>query len=311
MREESARIVHSQGGGRSNYFAFLAARVAQVPATVATVANRVEDWADVNPLCRFCYATLNRLIEKRADQFICVSKHLCQVLMNRHHIAPERIIHIPNGVDVKEFECKRSRADILRELALSSNKVLVSLIGRLVWEKGVNIFLEAACELCKHRRDIHFLVVGDGPLKGPLEKQAWNLGLSKMCSFAGFRSDIADILKATDILALPSFVEGLPMIILEAMASKIPVVASTVGGIPEMIQEGKNGFLIPPNDSEALARNLLMLVSDKALRRSVGEAAKKHVIESFTETEMIHRTQRMYLDLIEAKSKKKECIAEP
>ncbi len=301
MREESVTIVHSQGGGRSNYFAFLAAHLAKVPIKVATVANLVEGWSDVHPLRRLCYVTINRIMEKSADVFICVAHYLCRILVERHGIAPEKVINVPNGIDISRFVCRRRRLDILSELDLPTNKVLVSLIGRMVWEKGVNVFLEAACELSKKVTNIHFLIVGDGPLRGELEQQALDCGLSKICSFVGFQRDIPAILMATDIVALPSFVEGLPMIILEAMASKVPVVASAVGGIPEMIKEGENGFLVPPKDSDSLAKKLLLLVNDKGLRKRMGEAARKDVEESFSETEMIYKTQQVYLDLIKAK----------
>jgi glycosyltransferase involved in cell wall biosynthesis len=301
MREESVTIVHSQGGGRSNYFAFLAAHLAKVPIKVATVANLVEGWSDVHPLRRLCYVAVNRLMEKSVDTFICVAHYLCEILVERHGIAPEKVINIPNGIDVSGFVCRRRRSDILRELGLPANKVLVSLIGRLVWEKGIDVFLEAACELSKGRTNIHFLVVGAGPLRAELEQQARDYGLADLCSFAGFQRDIPAILMATDIMALPSFVEGLPMIILEAMASKVPVVASAVGGIPEMIQQGGNGFLVPAKDSHSLAEKLLLLINNKGLRKRMGEAARKDVEELFSETEMIHKTQQVYLDLIRAK----------
>ena len=311
MSEESVTIVHSQGGARNDYFSFLAACLANVPIKVATVTTLVERWKDVRRLRRSCYVAVNRIVERSVDKFICVAQYLGQVLIEQHRIAPEKVVTIPNGIDVTAFKCRRSRRDILRDLALPANKVLISLIGRLVWQKGINVFLEAACALSKKRTDIHFLIVGDGPLRGDLEQQAQDYGLSQICSFAGFQKDIPAILKVTDIVALPSFVEGLPMIILEAMASKVPVVASAVGGIPEMIQEGKNGFLVPPKDSESLAEKLLVLINDKDLRKTMGEAARKDVEESFTETEMIHRIQQMYLDLIEAKNNQKKCVAEP
>lgn len=301
MREESVRIVHSQGGGRTNYFAFVAARLAGVPIKVATVANLVEGWKDVHPLRRLCYVTVNRLLERSVDKFICVAHNLCRILVERHCIAPKKIITIPNGIDISAFDCGRSRADILREFGIPENKVLVGFIGRMVWEKGINVFLEAASELCKKRADIHFLLVGDGPLQGDLKQQARDLGIAKTCSFTGFRSDISAVLKVTDIVALPSFVEGLPMVILEAMAAKVPVVASAVGGIPEMIREGKNGFCVPPGDVASLSEKLLFLVNDKDLREKMGKAAKRHVEESFSETTMIRKTRQVYCDLMEAK----------
>ncbi len=301
MRNESVHIVHSQGGGRSNFFAMLAARLAKVPIKLVTAATLVERWEDTSSLRRACYIKVDRVIEDMVDRFICVSEEVRQALVHGHGLSPERAITVHNGIDVSGHESPREADEIRQSLHVSSDKIIISLLGRLVWVKGIDLFLQAAANLCKTHENVYFLVVGDGPLASALKEQEKELGLQGKCSFTGFQKDIPAILKITDILAIPSHSEGLPMVILEAMACGIPVVGSQIGGIPEMIEPGTNGFLIPPADAKSLAEKLSLLVNDKYLREKMGRAARGKVEESFSEAKMIHETEKVYLDMIKEK----------
>lgn len=301
MKEESVTIVHSQGGGRSNFFALLAAKLAKVPIKIVTVATLVERWEDTSFSRRSVYKAVDRMIEKFADKFICVSEELRQALMRGHGMTSQQVVTVHNGINISSHQCNRDREEILSELNLPKDKIIISLLGRLVWMKGIDFFLEAAHELCKSHQDVHFLIVGDGPLRNELEQQMQQLGLSEVCTFTGFQKDIPAILKIIDILAIPSHSEGLPMVILEAMACKVPVVGTTIGGIPEMIEDGTTGFLIPPSNSAALAEKLSPLIKDETLRKDMGEAAKQRVEDFFSESKMIRETEQVYLDLMNEK----------
>lgn len=301
MREEAVQVMHSQGGGRSNFFALLSATLAKVPIKIVSVATLVERWADVSASRRAGYIAVDRVLERFVDQFVCVSEEVRQAIINTHKVMPSKAVTIHNGIATESLRCQKSHEEIYEKLNIPRNKTIISLIGRLVWVKGVNFLLQAAANLSKKYTDIHFLIVGDGPLKNTLEQQANNLGINDKCSFIGFQEDIPAILKITDILVLSSHIEGLPMVILEAMASGIPVVASAVGGIPEVVEDGKTGFLVQPGNPYSLSEKLAELIIDKNLRERMGESGKLKVEKSFSESVMIQETEHVYLNMIKAK----------
>ena len=143
-------------------------------------------------------------------------------------------------------------------------------------------------------------MIGDGPLKDELQRQAKRLGVSDNCIFTGARTDVPEILSSLDILILPSLSEGFPIILLEAMASSCPIVASEVGGVKELIENGKTGLLVPSADSQALAEAIRELLQNKEKAQSMGSFAQRIVRESFSLNRMIAQTEDTYEQLISA-----------
>ena len=150
---------------------------------------------------------------------------------------------------------------------------------------------------------IKFLIVGDGPLKAELEKLSNGLNIRQNCIFTGFRQDIPDILSAIDMLVMSSLYEGMPMVILEAMAASKPVIASKVGGIPEMVRDGETGILVPPKDVDALAEKIIVLLKNKDKARQMGLAGRRRVEEEFDVNIMVRKTEEVYQELIREKLK--------
>jgi glycosyltransferase involved in cell wall biosynthesis len=175
---------------------------------------------------------------------------------------------------------------------------MVLIVGHLSDIKGYPTFLRAAARIKAQDPDCAFVALGGETIQRgfgqQLEALAAELGLSGDVHFLGWRKDVSEIVRAADVFVLPSLKEGLPLSILEAMASSIPVVATPVNGVPEVITSGENGFLVPVNDPAALAADVLRLLGDPELRRRIGAAGRRTVEEQFSLEEFLRRIQRVY-----------------
>jgi glycosyltransferase involved in cell wall biosynthesis len=300
VREHTVTILHSHGGGRADFFVYLASKLVNIPVKITTVANLVEGWFDVNPLQLYLYKKIHRKAEKVFNHFICVSEYLADNLIHQHELKKNKISTIYNGIDLDYFnaalEFPRKRNEFLQE----GEGILIGAIGRLVAEKGLDYLLECMPEVLKRFTQVKLLLVGDGPSRIRLERRVLSLGLKDNIIFTGFRNDIREILSCIDILILPSLLEGFPMIILEAMAMAKPIVASDIPGIREQIINGKNGILVPIKDSNALAAGIISILSNKKVAENIGLAARKTVDEKFSIERMVAETESLYSSLLKA-----------
>jgi glycosyltransferase involved in cell wall biosynthesis len=186
----------------------------------------------------------------------------------------ERLRVIPNSVDADGLVGARA-GDLRAELGLPAGCPLVLSVGRLSAEKGPRDLVEAARLVTNERPDVYSVVLGDGRERARLERQARRLALNERLVFAGFREDARRLIAQADVLALPSLTEGLPNVVLEAFAAGVPVVATGVGGVPELVRDGENGWLVPPADAGGLASALVAALSDpdeRARRGAAGQA---------------------------------------
>ncbi len=156
-------------------------------------------------------------------------------------------------------------------------------VGRLAGVKGLPVLFEALAGLSRPHPDLRVTLIGDGPERAQLEREAAARGLSGIVEFAGYRSqdEVARALQDTDIFVLPSFAEGVPVVLMEALAARVPVIASRVAGIPELVEDGVSGLLVPPGDAGALAAAIATLADDPARRKRMGEAGRARVIADF------------------------------
>ena len=159
-------------------------------------------------------------------------------------------------------------------------------VGRLAAVKGVPVLFDALAIARQTRPNLHLTLIGDGPERKMLEAEATTLGLTDAVTFAGYRTsdEVALALRDTDALVLPSFAEGLPVVLMEAMAARVPVIATRIAGIPELVDHGVNGALVPPGDSTALATAILDVLSDATRRRAMGDAGRDRVVQDFNGT---------------------------
>ena len=246
------------------------------------------------------HLALDWLSSPLMDLEVCVSEGVRRFTETRAKIPRRKLTVIPNGVDLAEFEEKGER--IRKNLRLPPDVPLIVTIGRLERQKGISFFLQAAREVLQEFPQARFLIVGKGPDEGKLISLARNLGIKKAVRFLGFRNDVPEVLAAADMFVLASLWEGMPNVVLEAMASGKPVVGTQVEGTEELVIPGETGLLVPPADAKALARNICRLIQESGLARRMGQAARKQVKEHYTVQTMVERYAQLYRDILKSKS---------
>jgi glycosyltransferase involved in cell wall biosynthesis len=284
IRENNVNVVHAHLWG-GNFWGRLAARAAKVPVVITE--HGVDVWK--TPF-RFL---IDRWLFRRTDCFIAVSEAVRSFYAHKLGVAKERISVVYNGVETGrpgEKAALRPASALREEFGIREGERVIVSIGRLVPLKGIAFLLEA---LARFDGNVKVLIVGDGPSSETLKAQAARLRLGDKVIFTGFRRDIPEILSIADLLVLTSSREGLPMNILEAMAAGVVVLATRVGGIPELLQDEVNGFLVEYGDVEGLKNKLEAVLSRSDLVR-VRESAKRLVEEKFSLKNMVMEHERIY-----------------
>jgi glycosyltransferase involved in cell wall biosynthesis len=289
-------LIHSQGA-RADFFARLGGRLAGIRHILCTVAMPVEGF-DVGSLRKMIYRFMDRLSERYVEKFIAVSESLKNALIEGRGIAPHRVTRIYNGIELDKYNPELKKTSFRSDWGISPAATIVGAIGRMVWQKGFKFLIKAIPDIAGVTPNARFLLVGDGPLRPDLENLARELDVYDRVIFTGFRSDIPDLLSTMDVLVVPSLLEGFPMITLEAMALATPVVATQIHGISEQIVDGKEGVLIPPRNTDALAKAVKQLITDRELSARLGTAARKRVESSFSVKKMVRETEKVYSSLL-------------
>lgn len=224
------------------------------------------------------YAVLDRFVLKRFDKVISVSDVPSNIL-RRSRVAPNKIAIIPNGVDAERFA---SAAPSLRKQLASEGVPLVGFVGRLVPDKGGEILLRAARLVLATRPNAKFVFVGEGPSRKQWEALATELGIEKQVVFLGARHDMPGVYSSLDIVVLPSFIESLPMCLLEAMAAGKPVISTRVGAVPQLLASDEIGLVVEPHNVEALSTAIVRVLENQELAFRLGKNARQHVVRSFS-----------------------------
>jgi glycosyltransferase involved in cell wall biosynthesis len=272
----------------------MAGKLAGVPVIIATEHSIA--------FTRKRHRIVELLINRFTDKRIAVSDEIRNCYIENHLGRPEKIITIPNTVDVERFTGLISRKELRKQLGVSISSLLIGTVARLVQPKRLDHLLQAARLVCDAIPQACFLIIGDGILREELEGQALTLGLApENIKFLGSRQDIPDLLSTIDIFVLSSEMEGLPVAMLEAMAASRPVVATRVGAIPQVIQDGHNGLLISPHDPTGLAKAILTLIGDSTLRESLGREAYRTVEARFSTNVVCQQITALYEALLENK----------
>ena len=283
-----ADIVHS-----FLYHANMAARLAAVGTRAIVVSS-----ARVAERSRPGRRRLECLTHRQVDVEVCVSNGVRDFLaaggFPRH-----KLVVIPNGVDGAKFE-GRDPAFKAR-LGIRPETPLVATIGRLHEQKGMGFFVRAAASLLRSRPDCHFLIVGSGPLEGELRAAAKGLRLEGTLTFLGHCDDVPAILRAADAFVLASLWEGMPNVVLEAMAAGVPVVASRVEGTVDLLEHNETGLLVMPRDVPGLVSAVQRVLDEPALARRLGAAAQERVRTHFPLDAMVRRHEALYAELLGGK----------
>jgi len=263
-------------GYKPDVIGWRAARRAGVPVvaishgwTAATLKVRLNEWLD-------------RLVLRWMDRVVCVSVAQAS-RVRRAGVAPERIVVIRNAIDPDSFDkIDLSYRQEMQTWFARPRTRIIAAAGRLSPEKGFDQFITAAAQVAQQDAGVGFVLFGEGPLRDALAGQIAACGLAGTFILAGFRSDVRRFLPCCDLAVLSSWTEGLPVIVLEALAAGVPVVATAVGGTPEVVRDGVNGYLVPPGDPAALARRMRDVLADEARRHALGEQGRQLIREQFT-----------------------------
>lgn len=250
-------------------------------------------------LLGFYDRTVEHLITRRASRVILLSKHLLTRAVQLG-VNERKATVVPSGVDYSIFDPRRPevtrKRDILREEFGIKEDIIIGYVGRLIPSKGIEYLVRAVYEISDKARRVTLLVVGDGPYKKDLDIISRDLGLRTI--FAGWQAETAPYYALMDIFALPSPFEGLPNAVLEAMAMEKPIVATDIGGIPDLVEDGENGFLVPAFDHKRMASALLDLVRDGDLRARMGHIGREKIKKSFSWDAIAPRVEQVYRDII-------------
>lgn len=300
MRRHRPTIVHTHtaiGGllGR------VAAILARVPIRVHTFHGHVLEGYYRKPVA-LIFTWLERFLARHTQRIIVLSQTQLDDLANRHRIAPPaKFSVVPLGFALDEFNAASSKSGAFRqELGINRDAKLVGIVGRLTAIKNHFLFLDAAARVSDSLPEIQFVIVGDGDLRPAVEQYARGLGISERVIFTGWRRDMPGIYADLDLLVISSDNEGTPLSAMEAMASGCPVLATSVGGMPDLIQDGQTGRLVPPRDADAMAEAMLALLGDKPEARRLALAGQSTVVAHYGQQRFISEMQSLYRELLAA-----------
>lgn len=271
VREHKSALLQSHGY-KSHVLCWLLHRQTGLPWVAF-----VHGWTSENLKIRL-YNLLEHVMLLFADEVVAVSASVKQRLLPP---VRRKCIVIPNAVAEEELNGDPSdmpACDIRAELGIAPQALVVGVVGRLSPEKGHMVLLRALAQAGRQGVDLHALLVGQGQERERLHEGARALGLEKRCFFTGHVRGLAPYYRAMDMLALPSYSEGMPNAALEGMIMGLPVIASAVGGVPEVVRHGATGLLVPAGDSAALAGALITLANDPVLRGNMGTAGRSAVV---------------------------------
>jgi glycosyltransferase involved in cell wall biosynthesis len=244
----------------------------------------------------FYYRLDNAVNRWFTNRLIAVSMDLFGHLVKR--FGDQKVVAIHNGINVEEIRVTCCSRELRAQLGISERDYVVGAMGRLNAGKGFECFIQSADIIKRQRPNVKFLIVGDGPLRSSLRTLTCQYGLGDDVVFLGHRDDNYNSLNLFDLFVLPSFSEGIPMVLLEALALARPVVASRVGGIPEVIEHGRNGLLVSAGDADELARCCIALMDDQGRARGLGLAGRKSIEEGFTAGVMAAKVAAVYRKLV-------------
>ena len=300
MRRDRPDIVHTwlfTANTWGRIAAWLARRggLADVPVIIAS-ERAVDRWK--NPFHRLA----DRRLAAASAAIVANCEAVKRFCVEDVGIPSKRVRVILNGMNLRSFDSAFSHAirDVIADANCGADRIRMGTVARLEPQKGIPFLIEAMELLQSSGVDAELWIVGDGPDRPELEAMVnASPGLRDSVKFLGRRDDVPGILSQLDIFVLPSLWEGLPNAVMEAMAARLPVVATNVDGTPELVNDGETGLLVPPKSAEALADAIAKLVADGALRQRMGQAGRRRIEQHFTEDRMIAETEALYRELIE------------
>jgi glycosyltransferase involved in cell wall biosynthesis len=289
LRRFGADIVHFHTA-RAHTLGLAAASIARTPVKV--LSRRVDFPVGQNVFSRIKYRA-------SVDAVVAITRAVKDVLVDGG-VSADSVTVIHSGIDLEKFREPADGSYVKRELGIPHSAPLVGAVGALAPHKAQSYFLRAAKNLAEQKPEVRYIIVGEGELEAELKSLSNSLGVEGVVTFAGFRRDIVAVLAALDVFVLSSVAEGLCTSILDAMASGVPVVATAVGGVPEVVEDGVSGVLVPPADPEAMAGAVGRVLEDDALKERLVNGGRRRATE-FSLSNTVEKTERLYMNLIKRK----------
>ncbi len=288
--EKSVGIIHTMFE-KAEVMGWLAKRLSGIPFWVTSRR-------DLGFKRKKVYDRIFKFASKDCARCIANCQAIKDQVVGHENLDPDKVAVIYNGLDIAPFRPSINGGALRREIGVDDNTPLIGMVANFNFEiKGHRYFIEAAEQVLKEIPKAHFVLVGDGQLRGDCGELTRSLGISGSVHFLGKRDDVAEILSQLDVSVLCSTSEGFSNVILESMAAGKPVVATNIGGNPEMVVSGVTGYLVPPADSGSLAEAIASLLNDPDMRRSMGENAKLQVAQRFSIPAMVKGYEHLYQNL--------------
>jgi sugar transferase (PEP-CTERM/EpsH1 system associated) len=284
IRENNIQLVHTHNEA-AHFYGALAGKLSGVPVVHTRHGRYLH-----NSRRKVFLAMFSSFL---ATKIVGVSKDVSDLIARKEKIPDNKVLTILNGVDVDHYSPCAKKVENNYGHEIGNRCINIGIVARLDRVKDHSTLLITCNELRKFNDNFRLIIVGDGAMRSQLEKEVELLHLHDKVDFKGTRHDIVDIMNDLDIFALSSTSEGISLTLLEAMSCCLPVVATNVGGNPEVVKDGETGFLVPPKNPELFSEKLLMLIQDKKIREKMGVAGRERVMQHFS----ISQTAKKYVKL--------------
>ncbi len=269
------------------------ARLLKIPVLISS-RREIAEWRKAR------HEWIENLGNCFVDKVVCCSQAVREWTLDHERISAQKTLTIYNGIDQKRFE-SGDGLKIRREFNIPDEASVIGTVANFAPEKGYPYLLEMTSQVLEAYPQAWFLIVGSGPLEEEIKQKAKGLPHSNRILFAGSRPDVPDLISAMNVFVLASVREGFPNVLLEAMGLGKPVVATRVGGIPELIDAGRNGILVPPRDAQALAKAVIHGLKDPLNASRLGNEARRTIRENFSLDRMVNQYETFYRSLIKTK----------
>lgn len=301
LKRRYYHIIHTHNS-KAGFIGRLAARLAGVPVIIHTVHGFA--FHEQEPYWRqTLFRNLERLASRWCDKAIFISQPLIDWALRERIIAEDKIVKIYSGIELDRFRpvTEEIKNRIRKRWNIGQEEAVIGVVSKL-WEgKGHTVLIKAFKELKKEIDAARLVIVGEGDLYDRLYNLVVRLGLIDSVLFTGFQKDVSDIIATFDVAVLPSFFEGMGRVLLEAMAMEKPVVASRIGGIPELVKDGINGFLTNPGDVQGLSEAIQKILGDRKLASEMGKEGRKMTADQFSAGAMVQAIKKVYYECLDTR----------
>ncbi|MDY7033014.1 MAG: glycosyltransferase family 4 protein [Thermodesulfobacteriota bacterium] len=299
--KERPLIVHTHTS-KAGILGRLAALLVGIPIVVHTPHGHVF-YGYQGRIQTIFFILIEKLMASITDKIIALTENEKKEHLHFNVAQQDKFTVVPSGVQLRNF-FENGQGHLLKEeLGIPEEDSIVGTVGRLIEIKGQTFMLDAARLVLNTMPNTTFLFVGNGHLLDSLNEQAFALGIKDKVKFTGWRSDISQYISAMDIFVFPSLNEGMGRVLVEAMAAEKPIVASNIGGIPNLVKDGINGILFPSRDSDAMAEAIIKLLQDRYLAEKMGQEGRKRVYPAFDANTMVRKINGLYEELLMEKGR--------